>query len=146
MSQAYFDVERRISTACSVARTVKKANFAALAREYDVPFGRLRARFAGRASRSTREMAYTRLNKVQIRALESWIDRLDSLHIPPTANMVVASANAMLRRANPDTALLGKDWIYDYAANHLPSYLNWVQQKPADQNRITAEDIGILTA
>ncbi|KOS39223.1 hypothetical protein ACN38_g9942 [Penicillium nordicum] len=146
MDKPYSDVERRILTACSVARTSKKPNFAALAREYEVPVGRLRARFAGRKSRSTRQMTYTRLNEDQIASLVRWIRCLDNLHVPPTAKMVAISANALLRRANSDARPLAKDWVYDFVAQHLPEDLFWVQQKPADQKRILAEDIGVLTA
>lgn len=146
MSKPYSDVERPISTACAVARTSKKVNFAALAREYDVPVGRLRARFADRPSRMTCETTYSRLNKTQIASLINWITRLDELHVPPTARMVASAANALLQRSNPDVHPLHKDWAYSFATKHLPSDLYWVQQKPADQNRITAEDIGVLTA
>jgi hypothetical protein len=41
---------------------------------------------------------------------------------------------------------LGKDWVYDFVHNRLPKDLSWVHKNPADQNRITAQDIGVFTA
>jgi hypothetical protein len=146
MPSQYQATEARIQTACSAARGVKNPNIAALAREYDVSAHRLRARYKGRASRTTRHMAYKRLDDEQEAALIGWIRRLDDLHIPPTAGMVVASANALLRRQNSAATPLGKDWVYHFVNKRLPKDLNWVHQKPADQDRITAEDIGVLTA
>ncbi|KAJ6001156.1 hypothetical protein N7481_001565 [Penicillium waksmanii] len=146
MTSQYNAIKMRIQTACSAARVAKNPNIAALARKYDVPMQRLRARYLGRASRSTRHMAYKRLNDEQEASLVGWIRRLDNLHIPPTAGMVVVSANALLRRDNPAVRPLGKDWVYDFVNVRLPNDLNWVHQKPADQNRITGEDIGVLTA
>jgi hypothetical protein len=95
MDNAYEKDYRRILAACAEAKTVKKPNFAALAREYSVSVWRLRARFNGRPSRSTRHMAYSRLNDLQIGSIVRWIDHLDALHILSTANMVVVSANAI---------------------------------------------------
>jgi hypothetical protein len=91
-------------------------------------------------------MTYTRLNKAQTGSLLRWIKRLDALYIPPTGNMVMTSANAILRRANPEASCFAKDRIYHFVAKQLPSHLNWVHQKPADQRHITAEDIGGLAA
>lgn len=146
MPSQYQATEARIQTACSAARCAKNLNIAALARQFDVSASRLRARYKGRPSRSTRQMAYKRLDDEQEASLVGWVRRLDDLAVPPTAGMVVVSANALLRRYNPAAKPLGKDWVYDFVNQRLPKDLNWVHQKPADQDRITAQDIGILTA
>ncbi|OQE21135.1 hypothetical protein PENSTE_c012G07455 [Penicillium steckii] len=149
MSTEYQNSEARIQQACATARATDRPNFAALAREYRVSAPRLRARFNGRAPRNARQMAYKRLNNEQEASLVAWIRRLDSLYIPPTAGMVIASANALLRRASPPSsppAPLGKDWVYRFVKERLPNDLNWVKQRPADQKRMSNEDIGILTA
>jgi hypothetical protein len=146
MPSQYNAIEMRIQTACSAARIAKNPNIAVLAREYDVLMQRLRARYLGRASRSTRHMAYKRLNDNQEASLVGWIRRLDNLYIPPMAGMVVVSVNALLRRDNPAVRPLGKDWVYEFVNVRLPNDLNWVHQKPVDQNRISGEDIGVLTA
>jgi hypothetical protein len=65
MPSQYQATEARIQTACSAARGVKNPNIAVLAREYDVSAHRLRARYKGRASRTTRHMAYKRLDDEQ---------------------------------------------------------------------------------
>ncbi|KAJ5976597.1 hypothetical protein N7481_010304, partial [Penicillium waksmanii] len=130
----YQAVEARIQTACSAIRCAEKPNFAALAREFDVSPSRLRAGYKGRPSRSTRHMAYKRLDDEQEASLVGWITRLDDLAVPPTTSMVVTPPQ------------LGKDWVYDFVHNRLPKDLSWVHKNPADQNRITAQDIGVFTA
>ena len=99
MKLSYSVVEQRIKAACQAARARKTTKIAPLAREFDVPAQRLRARLNGRQSRSGRPTLSKRLDESQEAALVQWINTLDSLHAPPTASMVEASANAMIRRA-----------------------------------------------
>ena len=79
-----------------------------------------------------------------------WIERLDNLLVPPSASMVEASANAMIRRtaeaAGEIPGPVNKMWVYHFIKNRLPEGLLWMKQKPAHRDRITAEDISILTA
>ena len=75
----------------------KKAKIAPLAREFDVPVQRLWARLNGRQSQSSHPTPTKRLDQSQEAALICWIMILDSIYVPPTAEMVEASANAMIR-------------------------------------------------
>ena len=140
MNNQYFASEQRVLAAC---------NISALAREFDVSAQRLRARFHGRQSRSTRHPSTNRLDESQEAALIRWIDTLDAIHAPPTAGMVEGSANAMIRGvAAPGEQLgdpVGKMWAYNFI-KRLPDGFNWVKQKPAERERIEAEDISILQA
>ena len=136
MYSSYLAIEKRIQTACEAARQRKNTKVTPLARELDVPIQRLRARLNGRQSRSSRPITTKRLDDSQEAALIQWIETLDALHVPPTARMVEASANAMIQRAAAtagDTAtLVNKMWVYDFVKNRLPDDLHWVTQKPAE--------------
>ena len=128
----------------------KNTKIAPLAREFDVPVQRLRARLNGRQSRSSHPTPTKRLDQSQEAALIRWIKILDSLHVPPTAGMVEASANAMIRARSEAFGEelgdpVGKMWIYNFI-KRLPEGLYWVKQKPADRDRIEAEEISILQA
>jgi hypothetical protein len=60
--------------------------------------------------------------------------------------MVEASANAIIRSGSETNgAPVGKVWVYDFI-KRLPDGLFWVKQKPAERERIEAEDISILQA
>lgn len=150
MDNSYSATEKRIQAACEAARAQRNAKIAPLARQFDVPVSRLRARLQGRQSRTQRPITTKRLDDSQEAALIRWIERLDILHVPPTARMVEANANAMIRRtaeaAGDIPGPVNKMWVYHFVKNRLPEGLHWVKQKPADQDRITGEDISILTA
>ena len=150
MKDSYFAIEQRIRAACKSYELRKNTKIAPLAREFDVPVQRLRARLNGRQSRSSHPIPTKRLDESQEAALIRWINILDSLHVPPTAGMVEASANAMIRTRSEAAGEelgdpVGKMWIYNFI-KRLPDGLYWVKQKPADRDRIEAEDISILQA
>ena len=150
MNSLYFAIEQHIRAACQAYRARKSTKIAApLAREFDVPVQRLRARLKGRQSRSSRPTLSKRLDESQEAALISWINTLDNLRVPPTAGMVEASANAIIRRAtepNEEPAdPVSKMWVYSFI-KRLPDGLYKVKQKPAERERIEAEDISILQA
>ena len=149
MISSYAAIEQRIQAACEAARARKNAKITSLAHEFDVPMSRLRARLHGRQPRTQRTVTTKRLDDSQEAALISWINALDALHVPPTARMVEASANAMIQRGTEATGdivrSVGKMWVYEFI-KRLPDGLHWVKQKPAEKERIEAEDIGILQA
>jgi hypothetical protein len=109
MYNSYSAIEKRLQAACEAAKAQKKAKVAPLARQFDVPVSRLRARLNGRQSRTQHPITTKRLDDSQEAALIRWIERLDSLHVPPTASMVEASANAMIRR----TAEAAREMVAD---------------------------------
>ena len=110
---------------------------------------RLRARLQGRQPRTQRTITTKRLDESQKAKLISWIDTLDALHGPPSACMVEASANAMIQRDAEATgdavAPVSKMGVYQFV-KRLPDGLHWVKRKPAEKERIEAEDISILQA
>ena len=119
MKDSYFAIEKRIRAACEAHGSRKNTKIAPLAREFDVPVQRLRARLNGRQSRSSHPTPTKRLDQSQEAALIRWINILDSLHVPLTAGMVEASANAMIRTRSEAVGEelgdpVGKMWIYNF--------------------------------
>lgn len=141
MSDQYKAIEKRISDACASIRGQKKPNISRLAREFDVPMHRLRARINGRPSRSTRQHPTHALTKAQERAVIQWIRYLDSLHLSPTASMVTDCANTILKQnAEGDPPTVSKNWVYGFISR-LPIDLLYIKQKPIDKDRILAEQL-----
>ena len=128
MKDSYSAIESRMQQACQAAKQRKNTKIVALAREFDVAPSRLRARLQGRPARSDRTITTKRLDDAQEAALVRWINRLDSLQVPPTPQMIEWSANAMLKRSNgssessdkSDKALLDNAWVYRFI-QRLPS-------------------------
>ncbi|KAJ5400137.1 hypothetical protein N7465_010626 [Penicillium sp. CMV-2018d] len=94
-----------------------KPNISKLAREFDVPYHRLRARIHGRQSHADRAKATRTLDSIQEKALTSWIQTLDSAHISPTPKMIEEAANTMLKNAGEDR-VVGHSWVYRFIARH----------------------------
>ena len=86
-----------------------------------------RARYNGRPSRTTRRVAYKRLNDEQEASLMGWIRPLDTIRIPPTASTVVMNAHVLLHSNDHTTPPLGQDWVYYFVSKSLPKELNWVK-------------------
>lgn len=149
MDSSYISTEQRIQAACEAYKARINAKIAPLAREFNVPISRLRARIQGRQPRTQRTITTKRLDEAQEAALIRWINTLDALHVPPTARMVEASANMMIQRDTEATthpiSTVNKMWVYEFI-KRLPDDLYWVKQKPAEKARIEAEDISIMQA
>jgi hypothetical protein len=145
MPKSSSDIEIRIASAIEAYRTSNKPNIKALAREFDVPYGRLRARINGRASRNTRPGPNRALDSEQEAALIHWITLLDNAYASPTALMVLQCANRIIHRRDPQRPSLNKNWAYKFI-KRLPPHLGLIKQKPKEGNRMAAEDLGLLTS
>ena len=145
MPDFYSDIEKRILEACIAAQGQKKPNISALARQYDVPYYRLRARIHGRATRNTRSISIKTLDNSQEKTLIRWIRQLNNLYCPPTAGIIEQSANQILQRNTTDrlSCTVDKNWVYRFI-KRLPEKFKLVQQRPKDKDRLDAEDIDIL--
>jgi hypothetical protein len=143
MPDSYSDIETRVLKACEIAQGQKKPNISALARQFDVPYQRLRARIHGRATRSTRPISTKTLDDIQEKALIRWIRQLDSLYTPPTPAMIERTANQILQRnmENEPPHTVGNAWVYRFI-KRLPDEFKLVKQKPKDKTRLNTEDLG----
>ena len=120
------EIEIRIASALETYRSSNTPNIKALAREFDVPYGRLYGRIKGRVSRNTRPSPSRALNQEQEAALIHWITLLDNAHASPATLMVQQCANQILHRHDPERPLLNKNWVYKFL-KRLPPYLNLVK-------------------
>jgi hypothetical protein len=140
MPKSSSDIEICIASAIEAYCTSNTPNIKALAREFDVPYGRLRARINGRASRNTRPGPNRALDSEQEAALFNWITLLDNAHASPTTLMVQQCANQILHRRDPQRPLLNKNWVYHFI-RRLPPHLGFIKQKPKEGDRMAAEDL-----
>ena len=143
MSSNYKEEEARILEAVEAFRTKKNASAASLAREFGVSVDRLRRRIRGVPSRSTRPKVTGPLSKEQEQALQKWIENLDEMGVPPTAETIRNCANSMIHRSDPDARGVGKNWPYNFIQWLGPEYKR-VKQKPMDPNRLAATDISVI--
>lgn len=135
-------MENQIQLAVKAFSEAKKPNIAQLAREFDVPYHRLRARSHGRQSYADRAETTRTLNLIQEKALTSWVQTLDSAHISSTPEIVEDAANAILKKAG-ENRVVGHNWAYRFLAR-LPLRLNYIKQKPKEKSRVESEDYGAL--
>ena len=119
-------MENKIQLAVKAFSEATKPNISKLAREFDVPYHRLRARIHGRQSHADRAKATRSLDSIQEKALTSWIQTLDSAHISSTPKMIEEAANRMLKNAGEDR-VVGHSWVYRFIARHPD--LNYILQK-----------------
>lgn len=141
MPKSYHEIEGRISKACSAYSDRENAKISELAREFDVPYYRLRNRITGRQSRTARPVRNKNLTDAQEAALHRWISLLDNWGSPPTAKMVERCANEILRRHGADHTV-GKNWVYRFI-KRLPFDL--ITQKPKASKRMEAENPGEIS-
>jgi hypothetical protein len=144
MPDSYIDIENRISEAFDAYNQREKPTIKALAREFEVPYSRLRARIQGRQSRSTRPTTNKALDEAQEKALIQWVTLLDNSYASPTPSMIEQCANTILRR-NGANHTVGHNWVYRFI-KRLPPEFNLIKQKPMERKRFEAEDISLIQA
>ena len=168
------DIEKRISDACASAVSQNRPNISELARQFDVPYQRLRGRINGRPTLNQRRHYPNALDNTQEEALVQWVRRIDSMGISPTSTIVVQSANEILARSASDTIsaekpskmpsktlsktplktspktpsnpprTVGKNWVYRFM-ERLPADLHITTQKPIEKARFDAAELGHIT-
>lgn len=135
-----------------------------MAREFDVPYHRLRGRIADRGPLLNHQTYPKALDEVQEKAVTLWIWWIDALGISPTPGMVVQCANEILAQSaktppktpsnlasnlasdlpsNPPR-IVSKNWVYRFI-DRLPEDLYITTQKPIEKARFDAEDVAKIT-
>lgn len=85
----YREVERAIDRVLSLIDNQPKPNLTELAKTFDVPYERLRRRFNGKPSRSTRQPAGKKLDSIQENEILSQISQLDISNIRRIADQIL---------------------------------------------------------
>ena len=142
MSENYIEIENRIVKALHAYNKRDSPKITSLAREFRVPYQRLRARVKGRASRSTRPATNKCLDDSQEQALISWIGLLDDANSPPTPRDIEGCANDILARSGSDRRV-GSTWVYNFM-KCLPKNYSHIMQKPMEAERMDAERLPII--
>ena len=99
MPDTYRDVEKRIVKAVDAYNTRKNAKRSVIAREFNVPYERLRARLDGKPSKSAvRGLHGRKLRSDQELALQQYFIGLDQMGCPGRLREIQTSANRILRQ------------------------------------------------
>lgn len=127
MPESYQSTEARIQLAILELENVESPNIKAWAREHNLPYQRLLARYKGRSSRSERTPSGRKLDESQEAALCRYIDFLDSIYLPPKRPVIAAAANAILSSCHIDDSTkpptIGGHWLQRFLRRH-PEYLS----------------------
>ena len=142
MSPTNQEIEERIINAIHALSDQSRPNIAAAAREFDVPYQRLKARFKGRKSLFEREPNGRRLNPDHESALSRWIDYNDELGLPLKRPQIIAAATSILKLFDPSAPPPGPKWLKRWLQRH-PEY-RVRRRKALDIERLRAQDKSLV--
>ena len=139
--EPYEEVEIRIQAAVSFiqARPDERINVAEIARTYEIPVARLRARLQGRQSRQDRPGANRKLSEDQELAVYQYLDPLDSIGTSARIAMVSSCANAILgygHTGSDPPPRVGDHWASRFLDRHPEYHIR--KQKTIDADRKNA--------
>ena len=115
-----------------------KPNISQLARQFGVPYERLRSRVKGRKSLFQRTPTSRRLNGTQEAALCRYLDHRDTIGKPLKQSEVRDVATKILRQENASVLPLGPDWVKRFLDRH-PEYRKR-RRRAIDIERLQALD------
>ena len=139
-------MEYRISEAMEYLSSNPEAKVAAVARQFDIPRGRLRNRLGGRPPKNQVPASNMKLSLPEEAALRRYIDRLDAVNLAVRAESITDAANLILReraskaeQAIPPT--VGTKWTTRFIKRNkyhrrLQKTLNKDRQASEDVNRV----------
>ena len=140
-------VERRIQEALQCRQENPNRSISSLAKEYHVPYHRLRCRLLGTPSKFGRKPTCSRLSEAEEKALCMYIDRLDYVRLSVRRSFVENAANSIIQANTPDNAPrpppVGQHWVSRFVTRHKYSV---VPQKVLDADRQAAENQDVITS
>ena len=146
MDQSYAAVEKRIKDAINAINTRKNAKHKAIAREFQVPYDRLRNRLSGNPSKSeVRGMHNRLLTPDQDLALVLFYEKLSNAGTPARLNSIKSEANRLLRQTCDPTKPppeIDPQWAKRWL-DRQPK-LSKVKRKPLAAERKNAHDVNII--
>ncbi len=135
-------MEEGIQSALRHLDQYPNAKLAAVARQYNVPRGRLRSRRAGYSPRTGLPAVNTKLSKPEELAICRYIDRLEQANLAVRPEFVTDAANAVLAarcsRSQVNLPTVGSKWTTRFLQRYK---YNKVRQKSLDADRQAAEDL-----
>jgi hypothetical protein len=146
MPKSTKSVEDQIQNALGAISNQEKPNIASVAREFGVPYQRLRARWKGRPSLSQRPPTHRKLDSSQEHALCSYIDYLDSLGLAPKRDQIAGAANSILQEHHDDPLTpppkIGEHWLSRFLKRHPEYYRR--RRRAVDIERQRAQDKTVI--
>lgn len=141
MAPSSREIEPKIQEAVNAYRRDEKQKISKIAREFKVPYQRLRGRIHGNASRLNIQLANNTLNKHQEKAVKDWIFHLDDTQLAATPKQIRDYANAVLARGHRDPTKpppqVSKMWAYRFIETKLPPQFKCRKQEPMDSKEIS---------
>jgi hypothetical protein len=146
MASTYAIIEGRIQKAIEAIHTHENPNRAEIAREFRVPYERLRSRLKGYQSKTAVRGLHNRaLKPDQESALRQYLTKMDELGLPARLHMVQSTANALraqdFPRWNPPP-LLSDEWDKRWL-DRQPGLFK-AKRKPLAADRKNAHDPEVL--
>ena len=146
MASTYAIIEGRIQKAIEAIHTHENPNRAEIAREFRVPYERLRSRLKGYQSKTAVRGLHNRaLKPDQESALRQYLTKMDELGLPARLHMVQSTANALraqdFPRWNPPP-LLSDKWAKRWL-DRQPGLFK-AKRKPLAADRKNAHDPEVL--
>jgi hypothetical protein len=106
MAQMYDDIEIRIKKAIDLIREESEPSIAEFARKFDVPYGRLLARFHGRIPKTKRPGANQHFSEAEDLAICAYIERTNRMGLSLSLAMLESIGNGFLKRRHTDPNIL----------------------------------------
>jgi hypothetical protein len=143
MPDTYEEVEARIQRVLDSIPSDCTPNISRLARDNDVPYQRLRARYHGRKTLSERSGGHFKLNESQNFVLREFVRFLDQLGVSARVAHVVRCANTILQADHADPSLppptVTTRWAKAWINRQEDIFVR--RQRHLDLNRALAHDI-----
>jgi hypothetical protein len=140
MSDTYSEVEKRIQQAVNEIRALESTPMIAdFARQYDVPYQRLYARFHGTLAKSDLVSGNCKFSDIEEKALCRHLDRLDKIGLPAQRELLRAAADYILLANWTPTSTdkkqpsVGRHWVSRFLKRY-PEY-TLKRQKVLDLER-----------
>lgn len=139
--EPYVDIEARIQAALTFLHTTgeETPNLSAIAKRYEIPYHRFRARWLGRLSKQERLSASKKLSDDQEAAVCQYLDRLDTVGTSARIQMVSGCANTILRQAHlgsEPAPLVSEQWARRFLDRYPEYFIR--KQQTLDVNRKNA--------
>jgi hypothetical protein len=136
-------MESRIQEAVDYLQVHPELKVAAIARQFNVPYGCLRYRLKGRAPKKGSPAANIKLSQAEEKALCHYIDRLDRINLAVRVEFVTDTTNYILKEhssqaASEDCSTVGPNWTTRFLKRH--KYFKRMQKK-LHSDRQESEDI-----
>lgn len=144
VASVYLEEEDRIAEALEYLTALEKPiPLTHLATLFEVPYQRLRHRYQGKPSKSTRAATGRKLSKEQELILEAYLRRCDEIGVSARLRMVAISANSILARYHEDPATppprVGSHWAERWFQRNPQWHKK--RQQPLDAVRKAAHEV-----